>query len=129
VKAKISVLTAMLIGAGGSFALMLYAGRLQQSALLLALFTGWVLAPFVALAWAYVASKNWTVRRQRGLGILIFSVATGSLIIYGSHALKLFMARSGFLYLAVPAGTWLVFATLISGRALAKRRFKQESQT
>jgi hypothetical protein len=112
----------MLIGAGGSFALMLRAGRLQQSSLLLALFTGWVLAPFVALAMAHRASKSWTVRMQRDLGILIFFATTASLAIYAGHALKLFVAKSGFLYLAVPAGTWLVFAAFMGGTALAKRK-------
>ena len=49
-------LIAAVAGAAGSIALMLRAGR-RSPRLLIALFTIWVLSPFVALAWANMVSK------------------------------------------------------------------------
>ncbi|HEX4566097.1 MAG TPA: hypothetical protein VH138_05670, partial [Vicinamibacterales bacterium] len=50
---------ALVGGAAGSVLLMMHAGARQRSILLLSLFTGWVLSPFIALALANVRSPNW----------------------------------------------------------------------
>jgi uncharacterized membrane protein YgdD (TMEM256/DUF423 family) len=56
---RTTALIALLIGAAGSFALMLYAGR-NAPRFLVVLFTIWDLSPFVALALADVLSRRWT---------------------------------------------------------------------
>jgi len=112
-------LIAVLLGAVGSFGLMLYAGRNQRSNLLLALFTGWVLAPFIVLICAYVASKSWAAPMQRTLYGLTVFVAVGSLAIYGNLALGTLRAKNGFIFLVVPAGTWLTI--VITGWAKRAR--------
>jgi glucose-6-phosphate-specific signal transduction histidine kinase len=106
------VLIAMILGASGSMGLMLYAARGQQSLLLIALFTGWVLAPFVALIWAYLISSNWATLMRRTLDGVIILVTSGSLAIYGSLALGTLKAKNGFIFLVVPAGAWLLIAII-----------------
>ncbi|MBV9033026.1 MAG: hypothetical protein JO182_00935, partial [Acidobacteriaceae bacterium] len=54
-------LLAALAGAAGSVGLMLRVGHRNHSQTLLTLFTIWVLSPFVALVWAHVVSKRWSV--------------------------------------------------------------------
>ena len=45
---RTTALTAVLAGAGGSFGLMLRAGRRNHSRILMVLMAGWVLSPFMA---------------------------------------------------------------------------------
>src|SRR4051794_23155274 len=104
---SVVALIVIVAGAIGSFGLMLYAARHQQSLLLNVLFTGWVLAPFVALIWAYVVSKQWANRMQKTLYSVMFLTTAGSLGVYGTLALGTLRAKNGFIYLVVPAGTWL----------------------
>ena len=54
---------ALMAGAAGSLALMFYAGRRQPSAILIALFTGWVASPFMGLLWLISVRYG---QRQRG---------------------------------------------------------------
>lgn len=99
---------AVFAGAAGSVALTLYTGRRNPSLLLMALFVIWVLAPFVALAWANAHS------RLHALSVL---VAAASLAIYGTIALGPPTAKPAFWFLVVPAAAWLAIATgLIASR-------------
>ena len=50
---------ALAVGAAGSLALMVYAGRHNRSIALVLLFTAWVSSPFVALAVAERWAKHW----------------------------------------------------------------------
>jgi hypothetical protein len=118
---RVMVLLAILLGAGGSFGLMLYAARGQRSILLMTLFAGWVLAPFLGLVWAYVASRGWAAPKRRALYGVILFVTVGSLAIYGSLVLGTLRAKSGFIFLVVPAGTWLLIALALARTALKSR--------
>src|SRR5207248_672684 len=65
---------ASVITAGGaviSLGCMFVVGRHQKSAFLIALFTGWVLAPFIALIYAHAISQGWGVRRSMALYIFM----------------------------------------------------------
>ena len=119
---RVVALIVVLVGAVGSFGLMLYAARHQKSLLLIALFTGWVLAPFVALAWAYVVSKRWGVRTQKTLYGITLLITAGSLAVYGNLVLGTLRAKNGFIFLVVPAGTWLLIAIAFALTALTSRR-------
>ena len=114
-------LIAIVVGAAGSVGLMLDAARTQQSYLLTALFTVWVLGPFVALICAFVASKGWTALIQRIFHGVAVSVTAGSLGIYGSLAFGALRAKNGFIYLVVPAGTWLLIAIAFALARLKSR--------
>ncbi len=55
-----AALIAMVAGAVGSIGLMLRGGQ-HTPRLLLVLFTVWVFFPFLALGWANLISKRWSV--------------------------------------------------------------------
>src|SRR5437868_11567600 len=79
---KIIALIVVLIGAVGSLVLMFNAGRNQQSILLIALFTIWVLSPFIALMVANVISRRWSILTRVTLYFLMLFITLGSLISY-----------------------------------------------
>jgi hypothetical protein len=118
-----AALIAVLAGAAGSVGLMLRAGHRNPSRLLIVLFALWVLSPFMALVWASVASKRWSVRTRVTLHIVMLVIPIGSLAIYGALAYGLLRAKIGFVFLVVPAASWLLMAVVIplvammSGRA------------
>ena len=71
-------LIAVVVGAAGSVALMLRVGQ-RAPAFLLFLFAGWVLSPFVALAFAHGASRRWSVVEGRMLTCVMLIVSLASL--------------------------------------------------
>lgn len=118
---KVAVVAA-LAGAAGSLALMLHAGRRQQSRILMFLFGVWVLSPFLAALMANSVSKRWAVRTRVMLYVLMIVLSLASLTIYGEVAFEYVKAKAGFIFLVVPGGSWLLLviavgtAALISGR-------------
>jgi hypothetical protein len=101
--------TALLLGAAGSIALMLRAGARQRSIVLILLFTGWVLSPFLALALANVRSRAWQAATRTALYGAMIGVSFISLSIYTLNALFP-GAKAGFIYLVVPAACWVLIA-------------------
>ena len=73
-------LTAVVAGAVGSAGLMLRRGQ-RTPRFLLVLFTIWVLSPFVALAWANMVSKRWSVLTRATLYSVTVVITLGSLAI------------------------------------------------
>ena len=66
-------------GAIGSLYFMFKAGRYQKSTLLIALFTGWVLSPFVGLFLATKTSNRWIITARTLLYWLMIILAIGAL--------------------------------------------------
>jgi len=95
---------AVVAGAVGSIGLMLRAGQ-RTPRFLLVLFTIWVLSPFVALAWANVVSKRWSVLTRATLYSVTLVITLGSLAIYGDVVV---VAPPGsantFVFVVVPPG-------------------------
>jgi hypothetical protein len=118
-----AALIAVLAGAAGSVALMLRAGHRNPSRLLIVLFALWVLSPFMALLLANVVSKSWSVLTRVTLYVMMLVVPLGSFAIYGALAFGLLRAKIGFVFLVVPAASWLLIgvviplAAMMSGRA------------
>ena len=118
---------ALLVGAVGSVGLMLRAGHRNPSRLLIILFTFWVLSPFMVLVLANAVSKRWSVLNRATLYVVMLVVTFGSLAIYGALAFGPLRAKTGFVFLVVPAASWLLMAivvaiaAVISGR-LSRRR-------
>ncbi|MDB5009074.1 MAG: hypothetical protein JWP45_3467 [Mucilaginibacter sp.] len=79
---RIVALIALLIGAGGSFYLVLQAGRNNSSAVLRLLFVVWVLFPFAALLIADVVSRNWSAITRLVTYCLMLVITAGSLMGY-----------------------------------------------
>ena len=113
---------ALVAGAAGSVLLMMRAGARQPSILLILLFTGWVLSPFVALALANVQSANWQPITRTALYGVMLGVSFISLSIYTLHALIPGM-KAGFIFLVVPAGCWvLIVMVLVTAAVLSRAR-------
>jgi hypothetical protein len=114
-------LIAVVGGAGGSVGLMLRAGR-RTPRLLLVLFVIWVLSPFVALAWANLVSKRWTVPIRATLYCVTLVLALGSLAVYGGLVLPPAGSARAFVFVAVPPASWLLMAIAVPMAALISRR-------
>jgi hypothetical protein len=120
-----TALIALLAGAVGSVGLMLRAGHRNPSLLLIALFTLWVLAPFVALVWANVVSKRWSVSTRATLYVAMLVIALGSLAIYGALVFGTLRAKTGFVFLVVPAASWLLIAIVVAIDAVISARLSR----
>ena len=118
---RVVALISVVAGAAGSVGLMLRAGR-STPRLLLVLFVIWVLSPFVALAWANLVSKRWSVLTRATLYCVTLVITLGSLTIYGDIVLPPAGSPRAFVFVVVPPGSWLLMtivvpiAALISGR-------------
>jgi hypothetical protein len=108
-----AALAAVLTGAVGSAALMLYAGRRNDSRLLLTLMAIWVLSPFVVLVCAHVISTRWSVRTRATLYGLMLVVTLGSLAVYGHTVLRPPKAQAAFAFIVVPPASWLFIAIVL----------------
>jgi hypothetical protein len=120
-----TALIALLAGAVGSVGLMLRAGHRNPSRLLIALFTFWVLAPFVALVWASVVSKRWSVPTRATLYVAMLVISLGSLGIYGALVFGPLRAKNGFVFLVVPAASWLFIAIAVAIDAVISARLSR----
>lgn len=119
---KAMALLAVVVGAVGSLGWMFYAGRRNPSLFLMALFTGWVLSPFVALWVATVYSKRWSSLTRVALYSLMLLIPMGSLIVY-SGALSPPGTKPAFVFLVIPLLSWLLMTTVIpSVEFLVRRR-------
>ncbi len=123
---RAAALIAVLAGAAVSVGLMLHVGRRKHSPrLLLALFAIWVLSPFVALVFANVASKRWSVITRATLygGMLLLML--GSFAIYGDAALAPLSANTVPVFVIVPPASWLLIAIVVPIAALISSRLSR----
>ena len=117
-----ATLIAVLARAAGSLGLMFYAGRRQNSRILLLLFAIWVLSPFIALLWANVVSKCWSILTRATLYSVMLVLTLGSLAIYGDVALGPPRPKPAFVFLVVPLASSLLIAIVIpAGVRLSQR--------
>src|SRR5882762_1904754 len=110
-----SARVAAVVGAVGSMALMLYAGRANQHILVTVLFVFWVLAPFVALAWADRMSVRWSVVTRTALQWMTLAI---SLL----RVLRPPRTTGAFVFVAVPVASCLLAAIVVAIAALLSRR-------
>jgi hypothetical protein len=121
---RATALIAVLAGAAGSLALMLHAGRRNDSRILLVLFT---ISPFVALVVADVVSKRWSVLTRATLHSAMLVLTLGSLAIYGVVALGPPRAKTGFAFVVVPPASLLLIALALPIAALISGRLSRRS--
>jgi hypothetical protein len=114
-------LIAVLIGAAASLALMLRAGRHNNSRLLIAAMAIWVLSPFVILVLGDLVSKRWSVLTRAALYWVMLVITIGSLAVYVHDALHP-RAKAAFVYVVVPPASWTVIAIAVPTAALISRR-------
>ena len=116
---------ALLVGAVGSVGLILRAGHRNPSRLLIILFTFWVLSPFMVLVLANVVSKRWSVLNRATLYVVMLVITFGSLAIYGALAFGALRAKTGFVFLVVPAASWLLMAIVVAIAAVISGRLSR----
>lgn len=104
-------------GAAGSVLLLMRAGSRQRSILLMLLFTGWVLSPFLALALANLRARAWQPYTRTALYGAILGVTFISISVYTLTSM-LPGAKAGFVYLVVPAACWLLIGMALATAAL-----------
>jgi hypothetical protein len=124
---RAAALIAVVAGAGGSVGLMLRAGQ-RTPRLLLVLFVIWVLCPFLALVWATVVSKPWSVLTRATLYSVMLVVTLGSVAIYGNAAWRPSGTKPAFVFVVAPLGSWLLIATVVPIAALISRRLSRRSE-
>jgi len=105
-------LVALFAGAIGSLFLMFAAGHNQKSILLIVLFTGWVLSPFMGLFIAEMISKRWLPKTRLAIFWLIIFIALASLIFY-SGALNVPGTKPAFKFLIVPLISWILILIIV----------------
>lgn len=118
---RAAALTAVLTGAAGSIGLMLLAGNRNPSRLLIALFTLWVLSPFLPILWANAHWRPGPGLTRAALYAIMFVIPFGCLAIYGALASGALKAKTGFIFLVVPGACWVLIATAAAITALTSR--------
>ena len=98
---------AAVIGAVGSVALTLYAGRSNNLPFLMVLMAGWVFAPFFGFALASKVSARWSPAARTALDVGIVVIAVAALGIYARDALQP-PPRRAVVYVLVPIVSWLL---------------------
>ena len=119
-----AALIAVLLGALGSEVLMVRAGQ-RTSRLLLVLFVGWVLSPFLAVVLAEVVSKRWSVLTRATLYGATLVLTLASLAIYIDDALRPRKAQPAFVFVVVPLVSWLLMAIVVPIAALLSGRLSR----
>ncbi len=107
---RAAALIALPVGAVGAAGLTLRAGARNPSLILKLLFLGWVLSPFVGLAWSWVASKRWGRYTQTALYIVMLVIVTASLGIYGYVVWGPPIAKPASVFLLLPPASWVLLA-------------------
>jgi len=113
---------AAVIGAVGSVALTLYAGRNNNLPLLMILMSGWVFAPFFGYAVASRVSARWSAFTRAALDATIIVIAVGSLAIYGNDVLRPPAAKAAKVYVVVPIVSWLLLLGTATAGYVSRRR-------
>ncbi len=101
---------------------MFIVGRHQRSILLIVLFTGWVLAPFVALALLNARSRKWRASTRSTLqgGTLLISL--GALAMYVSAVVRPLKSQPASTFILVPLASWVVLVVVAAIAAVQARR-------
>jgi len=116
--------TALVIGAAGSLALMVYAGRHNRSIALILLFTCWVSSPFVALAIADRWARRWRPMLRAAFYGVMLAVSIGSLLVYAFDALRP-RPQAAFFYVLVPPSCWIIGGAVVGIAGLLARRTRE----
>ena len=104
-------LVVVLIGAACSLGFMFNAGR-HTPIVLLILFVGWVLSPFIGFLVAIKISSHWSVSNRVTIYCLMLILTLLSLLSY-SGALTPPGTRPASIFLIVPLISWLIILIVI----------------
>jgi len=111
---------ALVVSAVGSVGFTLFAGRHNDSVLLMALFAIWVLSPFATLLAMDRLAQRWPDGMQWVLHILTLVIAAGCLAIYGFVALGPARSHTAFAFVVTPAVCESLLAVLVAVAAVRR---------
>lgn len=117
---RTAALIAVAIGAVVSLVLMFRVGQSNPSIVLMAMFTIWVVSPFVGLAVSTTVLKRWLVINQTLLTVFMLIIPTVSLVFYMDVVLRP-RPQPAFMFLAVPFGSWLAIVTVVVAAIISRR--------
>lgn len=109
------------VSALASLYFMSLASQHQQSILLIAAFTVWLLLPFMGLLWINRTAASWPQRRKTQLHWIMVIVAISSLIVY-AFRFRPQNAKPAFTFLVFPFLTWVIIIILLSISRMASSR-------
>jgi hypothetical protein len=92
---------------------MFHVGRRQKSVVLIAMFTVWVLSPFIGLVLADLRSKRWPERARTILHGATLFVALASVAAYADVVLRP-PAKPASRFLLVPLASWAVIGVVLA---------------
>jgi len=118
---------AIIVGAAGSLALLLYGGRSNTHLLITLGFIAWVLAPFALLALAERRSGHWSPRAQTTLRAMTLLIAAASLAIYAYRAAFPPRTAGAFLFVIVPPVSVVLVLVALAIASLMSRPSRKES--
>lgn len=110
-----AALAAVVAGAAVSLGLMLRAGQRNGATIplvLLVLFTGWVLSPFIAMLVAEAVSKGRPAAIRTRLHVTMLIVTLGSLAFYTGLVPMPAKAKTASVFLMVPLGAWVILLAI-----------------
>jgi len=110
------------IGAVGSVALTLYAGRNNNLPFLMILMAGWVFAPFFGYAAARRFSGRWSTATRAALDLAILMITVAALAIYTLAVLRPPPSQGARVYVAVPIVSWMLLLAVGVAGFLSSRR-------
>jgi hypothetical protein len=126
VRLRTAALIVVVAGALGSVGLLLRATNRNPSLLLVVFLAIWVASPFLALLWAYVASKRWSMLTRLTLCGVMLVLPLGTLAIYVADALWPRTSPGPFVFIPVPPASWLLGALVVLIAAfIASRRSRR----
>ena len=127
---RAAALIAVVIGAAGSFGLLLRAGQ-HTPRFLLVLMAGWVLSPFIGLVLANVVSKRWSSLTRATLYGVMLAVTLSSLVFYVDDAMGHRRPQAAFVFVLVPPVSWALSAIAVAVAALisGKRSRRRDGET
>jgi len=109
------------IGAALALALMLYVGKGNDSRLLLALFSLWILVPFAMLLSAWTRSRAWPTAVRTALHLVMVGIPVITVGVYASVAFGPGAARHAAMFVLVPPLTSLLIVASLSIALLISR--------
>jgi hypothetical protein len=116
-------LLSLVFGCIVALALELYAGRNNQHLITQVGFVGWVLGPFVILAWAHMRSHAWSARMRLTLWSITVFIALVTVALYAHRIYRPPKAQPAGVFVITPvASVILIVIALSIAAAISPRK-------
>jgi hypothetical protein len=108
--------------AGAAMSLMLmFRGHRHAPFVLMILFTGWVMSPFLVLAYACLSSKRFSGVNRARVHLVALIISAASVAVYAGLIPMPSGSAPAFVFLMVPAVSWVLMTVLALAVSRADR--------